>query len=37
MSAPHFSTIIFRQAEKYQDRSVFFTRNDETRSWNPVT
>jgi long-chain acyl-CoA synthetase len=37
MSIPHFSDIIFRQAEKYQDRNVFFTRNDENKTWNPIT
>ncbi|GAT61431.1 AMP-dependent synthetase/ligase [Paludibacter jiangxiensis] len=37
MSIPHFSNIIFRQAEKYQDRNVFFTRNDENKTWNPIT
>ncbi|MDP4201797.1 MAG: long-chain fatty acid--CoA ligase [Bacteroidota bacterium] len=37
MSIPHFSKIIFRQAEKYQDRNVFFTRNDKNKTWNPIT
>jgi long-chain acyl-CoA synthetase len=37
MSAPHFSKIIFQQAQKHQDRAVFFTRNEESKSWNPVT
>jgi Long-chain acyl-CoA synthetases (AMP-forming) len=37
MSIPHFSKIIFRQAEKYKDRNVLFTRNDETKTWNPIT
>lgn len=37
MSIPHFSKIIFRQAEKYQDRNVFFTRNDANKTWNPIT
>lgn len=37
MSIPHFSKIIFRQAEKYQDRNVFFTRDNETKTWNPIT
>ncbi len=37
MSIPHFSKIIFQQAEKYQDRDVFFTRDNETKTWNPIT
>ncbi|MBP1640065.1 MAG: putative long-chain-fatty-acid-CoA ligase [Bacteroidetes bacterium] len=37
MSIPHFSKIIFQQAEKYQDRAVFFTRNNENKTWNPIT
>ena len=37
MSIPHFSKIIFQQAEKYQDRSALFTRNDENKTWNPIT
>lgn len=37
MSASHFSRIIYEQAKKYGDRTVFYTRDDQQQTWNPIT
>ena len=36
MSVIHLSKIIFEQAKKYGDREELFTRNDDTKTWNPI-
>ena len=37
MSVIHLSKIIFEQAKKYGDREELFTRNDDTKTWNPIS
>lgn len=37
MSVSHFSSIIYEQANKYGDRAVFYARDDQQQTWNPIT
>jgi len=37
MSIPHLSKVIFEQANKYGDREALFTRDETTKTWNPIS
>lgn len=37
MAIPHFSELIFTQAQKYGDRNVLFTKSKDNKEWQAIT